>query len=539
MAKRRQSSPSARRPSAQEIAELQTQAQGSGASYGARSGVGYGSPNIQTGGFGAGDASGGNSYGGGAADGFSGSGSGGFGGTGVGRIPGIPNIDLPDAASVLSSGSAPAGALQSAMRMSDAVDGRVLPGASAFSGSAPSFGSGLPGRAPGLFAVPGRASSSASNLAGSFSSGGSPAGSFGGASGGVMGGDTYYFGGSGGPRISAAVGDAPGTNNIVASAQSSSNAATSTRWGDPAMAPAGRAPSLSGYPAGMGGGSSGSGGMGFPAWDFSGISGSSSSASGGSSNLSMPRTSLPSLPTALRFRYAGAPLWWSGGGASSGGGAGGSDDSGDDDSSDNVNRIGRPLRSALRAANSAATLWRSILVHPSGSDQGAQGGGASGSDAGGMDRSWDDNASSMSSLDTKLAILAVGAGGGAAAGAVAGKGAESVYIAMDNAGRAGTVSGSQSSSRLEKLQMSIVAAVPPAPPPLESMGSGSFGGTSAQAHYEPRAKKHGAANGGESGKKADEGTSHSKIEGSVDAIAQRIYHRIRRRIASDRERFGG
>jgi len=33
--------------------------------------------------------------------------------------------------------------------------------------------------------------------------------------------------------------------------------------------------------------------------------------------------------------------------------------------------------------------------------------------------------------------------------------------------------------------------------------------------------------------------SHSKIEGSVDAIAQRIYHRIRRRIQSDRERFGG
>jgi len=25
----------------------------------------------------------------------------------------------------------------------------------------------------------------------------------------------------------------------------------------------------------------------------------------------------------------------------------------------------------------------------------------------------------------------------------------------------------------------------------------------------------------------------------VDAIAQRIYHRIRQRIASDRERFGG
>jgi len=40
-------------------------------------------------------------------------------------------------------------------------------------------------------------------------------------------------------------------------------------------------------------------------------------------------------------------------------------------------------------------------------------------------------------------------------------------------------------------------------------------------------------------KDADDAVSHSKIEGSVDAIAQRIYHRIRRRIESDRERFGG
>jgi len=33
--------------------------------------------------------------------------------------------------------------------------------------------------------------------------------------------------------------------------------------------------------------------------------------------------------------------------------------------------------------------------------------------------------------------------------------------------------------------------------------------------------------------------SHSKIEGSVDAIAQRIYHRIRRRIQSDRSGSAG
>jgi hypothetical protein len=38
---------------------------------------------------------------------------------------------------------------------------------------------------------------------------------------------------------------------------------------------------------------------------------------------------------------------------------------------------------------------------------------------------------------------------------------------------------------------------------------------------------------------ADEAVSHSKIEGSVEAVAQRIYHRVKRRMASDRERFGG
>ena len=38
---------------------------------------------------------------------------------------------------------------------------------------------------------------------------------------------------------------------------------------------------------------------------------------------------------------------------------------------------------------------------------------------------------------------------------------------------------------------------------------------------------------------AEETVSHSRIEGSVEAIAQRIYHRIRQRIAWDRQRFGG
>ena len=554
MSKRRPSGPAPRRADDQ-IAELQSQAS-AGRS---RSGSSYGP--VDSGGFDGGAASGSTGLGGGTS-GFSGSGSGGFGGSGVGKIPNIPNIDLPDAASVLSSGGGTAagggrtmaGALQSAMRMSDAVDGRLLP-ASAGPGSVPSFRSGFPGGS-GVLASPSRASS---GMAGSgFSSGGSSSGGFGslggGASGGA-GGDTYILGGGqggggGSVRVSAAAGNAPGTSNIISSAQASSSSAVSTRWGEPGMAPGGKASSISLYQLG-GGAAASAGGMG--SWDFSGIGRGSSGMTGGSSDMgSLRREALPSLPTALRFRYAGAPLWWSSGGSGSASGGGADDAGDDDDSSEGESRFGRPLRSALRAANSAATLWRSILVHPSGGGHGAQqrGGSGSGSDAGGMDRSWDENASSMSSLDGKLAILALGTGGGAAAGAASGKGAESVYIAMDNAGRAGTVTGNQAgnqagrqtgSSKLDSLSMSIVAAVPPAPPPLESMGGGSgFGGTSAQAHYEPRAKKHGAGHGHEGGgKSADEGTSHSKIEGSVDAIAQRIYHRIRRRIASDRERFGG
>jgi hypothetical protein len=86
---------------------------------------------------------------------------------------------------------------------------------------------------------------------------------------------------------------------------------------------------------------------------------------------------------------------------------------------------------------------------------------------------------------------------------------------------------------LQAIEMSIVAAIPPAPPPLELTGKG---GDAPHA----RGQHHQGQGGGESEhKEASDQVSQSKIEGSVDAIAQRIYHRIRRRIQSDRERFGG
>jgi hypothetical protein len=64
------------------------------------------------------------------------------------------------------------------------------------------------------------------------------------------------------------------------------------------------------------------------------------------------------------------------------------------------------------------------------------------------------------------------------------------------------------------------------------------GAASAPVESTPRAR-HKAAGARSPESKSDEAVSLSKIEGSVDAVAQRIYHRIRRRIASDRERFGG
>ena len=89
-------------------------------------------------------------------------------------------------------------------------------------------------------------------------------------------------------------------------------------------------------------------------------------------------------------------------------------------------------------------------------------------------------------------------------------------------------------ARADSVEMSIVAAIPPAPPPLETMSSNAAGDVPHARH-----KHHGKGGGGGEHKENADSVSHSKIEGSVDAIAQRIYHRIRQRIESDRERFGG
>jgi hypothetical protein len=109
------------------------------------------------------------------------------------------------------------------------------------------------------------------------------------------------------------------------------------------------------------------------------------------------------------------------------------------------------------------------------------------------------------------------------------------YIAMTSAGAAGAVPATAAArARADSVEMSIVAAIPPAPPPLEAMAS-----PSPAAGEAPRARRTGAHAPQPRHEEAHDVAGHSKIEGSVDAIAQRIYHRIRRRLQSDRERFGG
>jgi hypothetical protein len=226
----------------------------------------------------------------------------------------------------------------------------------------------------------------------------------------------------------------------------------------------------------------------------------------------MSRRTHPQLPVALRFRYVGAPLWWSHPAPVA------------RQADDRAVQATRAMQAGLRAANSAAAIWRSILVAAAPADDAT----------GGMDAGREDSAEKMSSVARSFEALSaplVSATPPPAASASA-----PAYIAMSSAGAAGAVSSSAAArARAQAVEMSIVAAIPPAPPPLETMSTATRGAEA--PHARGRGHAHDAAHGHH--KEADDAISHSKIEGSVDAIAQRIYHRIRRRIESDRERFGG
>ena len=230
----------------------------------------------------------------------------------------------------------------------------------------------------------------------------------------------------------------------------------------------------------------------------------------------LSRARYPEFPSVLRFRYAGAPLWWA---------APKTDEPIDPEHGSS--RGARAMRAGLQAANSAAAIWRSILVASAAQEDAT----------GGMDTRREASAEAMSSVARSLDVLPAPIASAASPSVLASAGP--AYIAMSSSGAAGAVPSAaavkaHAQARAQSVEMSIVAAIPPAPPPLESMSS--------VARVEaPRARGTGQAQDAAHGhqKEADDAVSHSKIEGSVDAIAQRIYHRIRRRIESDRERFGG
>jgi hypothetical protein len=252
-------------------------------------------------------------------------------------------------------------------------------------------------------------------------------------------------------------------------------------------------------------------------WEYVGTEPLRAARTTGGGSLARMSPEPRSVPMGLRFRYVSAPLWWSPSlrkATTQALGAG----------------VRRSLGAALLASNSAATLWRSML---SGAEEPTI------DLSGGMDRRRDLAAHGMSGVSRRLEVLVqlglVGPETDRDVARPAAPGPETVYLAIDEQGRAGTVAARQverARSLAAAVDMRMVAALPPSPPPLESM-SAMRGIPDAQAvrARQPQAKVQ--------EDKADEAVSQSKIEGSVEAVAQRIYHRVRRRLASDRERFGG
>ena len=438
----------------------------------------------------------------------------------------IDGAFVSDSRVTVSGGARPmASALQASLKLSDAVSSRMMPGRpggslSSFDGA--SAGGGL-GPSDGGASFAGRAAAAARGQGG-FGLGPAGAGSpaLVSSPGGGFGGDT------------APAGQA---STVRAAATDASSASVSAQRELATFASSGSGPRGAGLsPGSWSGGRPGD--PGYQSWSYSSSRSPGAFSSGGVSLSGLSRPAYPSLPTSLRFRYVGAPLWWSGSTGSIGAQpmAGAADDAGEfeDESASST----RALRSGVRAANSAAAIWRSIFV--SGAAAGARSGGQPGPDGssaeaadatGGMDGDWEGHAARMGALGARMDALASAAvvGGGQPAA----KGAETVYVAMNGSGSAGTVRASEvQKARAQALQMSIVAAIPPAPPALEGMGLG--GGADA-----PHARSKGHGHQGGEHKEHGDAVSNSKIEGSVDAVAQRIYHRIRRRIQSDRERFGG
>jgi len=108
---------------------------------------------------------------------------------------------------------------------------------------------------------------------------------------------------------------------------------------------------------------------------------------------------------------------------------------------------------------------------------------------------------------------------------------ETAFVAVGPGGESAVV-GPQAASTMRRakpgtsLDMTVVSAVAPKAPSLEEMVTGGE-----RAH--PKAKGKDAPARGSA--KSDA----LSLQGTVDSLAQRVYHRLKRRLQSDRERFGG
>ena len=405
--------------------------------------------------------------------------------------------DSASGAATSSGGSSMAGALTSAMQMSADVDARTsMPSrpaigqgssasASAASGSGGSFRASA--QAAGQAQAAGSAPSSpavvssggASGTSGTSVSGAGTLPSAGGSDQTLV--TTAVEGSVTGAQAGAAVADMSRASSSAASAASGSSDSAPSSF-------------ITGLQPGMWSGHRRDT-LGYQSWRYTSEAQDLPQSSGGVDLGSLSKPVYPSLPTSLRFRYVGAPLWWSGS-TRSGAVADGGDEG--EDSSPTT----RAMRAGLRAATSAASIWRSILV------AGPRWGGPEDDLSGGMDSGRDANADAMSSLARGFDALTAGTlvGGGAVAGAAAGGAG---YVAVTGSGSAGTLSKSAAArARADSVEMSIVAAIPPAPPPLESMGSvGTTGGDV------PHARGKGHGHGGHKGKEDSDAVSHSKIGG--------------------------
>jgi len=71
----------------------------------------------------------------------------------------------------------------------------------------------------------------------------------------------------------------------------------------------------------------------------------------------LSRPAYPQLPIALRFRYVGAPLWWSPARVMR-----------RSNPTAKLRRLSGAMVLGLQAANSASSIWRSILVASAGQE---------------------------------------------------------------------------------------------------------------------------------------------------------------------------